>query len=113
MGEELNQKIYYAPIGSDSYEEPIFFDGEMEIKEFPVSVTTHENGLSSFSVQMSARVKRLSIKGNKLPRKKKKRLKTRLSKEIGIPTKDLRILTGGKNGNIKVEFEKDEKNGEQ
>ena len=90
MGEELSQQLFYAPIGSDSYEEPIFFDGEMEIKEFPVSVTTHKNGLSSFSVQMSARIKRVFLKTGKLPRKIKKRLKTRLSKEIGIPTKDLR-----------------------
>ena len=102
MGEEMNQQLFYVPIGSE--EEPIPFDGEMEIKEFPVEATTHENGLSSFSCQMSAHIKRVCLRTGKVPRKIKKRLKTLLSKDIGIPTKYLRFCTGGKNGNIKVEF---------
>ena len=107
MGEEMNQKLFYAPIGSD--EEPIPFDGKVEIEEFPVTETKHDWGLSSFTVSFSARVKRLRLKRlktYKLPRKVKKRLKTQLSREIGIPTKELRVLTGYKNRNIKVEFEK-------
>lgn len=100
---ELNQQLFYAPIGSDN--EPIPFDGEVEIKEFPVTETKHDNELSSFSVSFSAHIKRLRLKTCKLPRKIKKRLKTQLSREIGIPTKKLRVLTGGKNRNIKVEFE--------
>ena len=103
MGEEMNQQLFYAPIGSD--EEPIPFDGKVEIEEFPVTETKHDWELSSFSVSFSSRVKRLRLKMHKLPRKKKKRLKTQLSREIGIPTKELRVLTGYKNRNIKVEFE--------
>jgi len=102
MGEEMNQQLFYAPIGSD--EEPIPFDGKVEIEEFPVTETKHDWELSSFSVSFSARVKR-RLKLYKLPRKMKKRLKTQLSREIGIPTKELRVLTGWKNRNIKVEFE--------
>lgn len=94
MGEELNQQLFFAPIGSDN--EPIPFDGEVEIEEFPVTETKHDNGLSSFSVSFSARIKRLSLPIGKLPRKIKKRLKTQLSREIGIPAKKLRVLTGGK-----------------
>jgi len=104
MGEEKKQQLFYAPIGSD--EEPIPFDGKLEIEELPVTETKHDWELSSFSVSFSARVKRLRLKTYKLPRKIKKRLKTQLSKEIGIPTKELRVLTGWKNRNIKVEFEK-------
>lgn len=107
MGEEINQQLFYIPIGSDN--KPIPFDGELEIEEFPVTETKHDWGLSSFSVSLNARIKRLRLKRlktYKLPRKVKKRLKTQLSREIGIPTKELRVLTGWKNRNIKVEFEK-------
>lgn len=103
MNEEMNQQLFYAPIGSDC--EPIPFDGEVEIKEFPVTETKHDNELSSFSVSFSARIKRLHLPTGKLPRKIKKRFKTQLSRKIGIPTKELRVLTGGKNRHIKVEFE--------
>ena len=103
MGEELNQQLFYAPIGSD--DELIPFDGEVEIEEFPVTETKHEWGLSSFSVSFSARFKRLWLKTYKLPRKVKKRLKTQLSRGIGIPTKKLRVLTGWENRHINVEFE--------
>lgn len=103
MGEELNQQLFYAPILANG--EPKRFDCSVEIKDFPVTETKHDNGLSSFSVSFSARIKRLRLKTGKLPRKIKKRLKTQLSREIGIPTKELRVLTGGKNRNIKVEFE--------
>lgn len=103
MGEEMNQQLFYAPIGSD--DELIPFDGKVEIEEFPVTETKHDWGLSSFSVSLNARIKRLRLKTYKLPRRVKKRLKTQLSKEIGIPTKELRVLTGFKNRNIKVEFE--------
>ncbi len=58
----MNPQLFYAPIGCNDV--PIPFDGEMEIKEFPVEATTHGNGLSSFSCQMSARIKRFSIKTN-------------------------------------------------
>lgn len=85
MGEEMNQQLFYAPIGAD--DEPIPFDGKVEIKEFPVEATTHDNGLSSFSCQMSARIKRVRIRTDKLPRKMKKRLKKQFSKQINIPTK--------------------------
>ena len=103
MGEELNQQLFYAPIGSE--DEPIPFNGEVEIEEFPVTETKHYNGLSSFSASFSARIKRVELRTGKLPRKIKKRIKTQLSREIGIPTKDLRVFPGGKNRNIKVEFE--------
>lgn len=103
MGEEMNQQLFYAPIGS--YEELIPVKGKVEIEEFPVTETKHDWELSSFSVSFSARVKRLRLKMYKLPRKIKKRFKTQLSREIGIPTKELRVLTGWKNRNIKVEFE--------
>lgn len=103
MGEELNQQLFYAPIGSD--EELIPVKGKVEIEEFPVAETKHDWELSSFSVSFSARIKRLKLKTYKLPRKIKKRFKTQLSKEIGMPTKELRVLTGWKNRNIKVEFE--------
>lgn len=90
MGEEMNQQIYYAPIGSE--DEPIPFDGEVEIEEFPVTETKHDNELSSFSVSFSACIKRLRLSTGKLPRKVKKRLKTQISKNIGIQIKCIRFL---------------------
>lgn len=105
MGEELNQQLFYAPIGSDGELRPLCCATEFKVEEFPVTETKHDWGLSSFSVSFSSRVKRLRLKTYKLPRRVKKRLKTQLSKEIGIPTKELRVLTGWKNRNIKVEFE--------
>ena len=41
MGEEMNQQLFYAPIGAE--DEPIPFDGEVEIEEFPVTETKHYN----------------------------------------------------------------------
>lgn len=76
MGEELNLQLFYAPIGSDNEPIPL----EVEIKEFPVAETKHDNELSSFSVSFSARIKRLHLPIGKLPRKIKKRLKTQLSR---------------------------------
>lgn len=105
MGEELNQQLFYAPIESDGELRPLCCATEFKVEEFPVTETKHDWGLSSFSVSFSARVKRLRLKTYKLPRRVKKRLKTQLSREIGIPTKELRVLTGWKNRNIKVEFE--------
>ena len=89
MGEEMNQQLFYAPIGSD--EEPIPFDGKVEIEEFPVTETKNDWGLSSFSVSFSARIKRLRLKTYKLPRKIKKRLKTQISKTMNVKAKDVRI----------------------
>ena len=43
MGEEMNQQLFYAPIGSDN--KPILFDGKVEIEEFPVTETKHDWGL--------------------------------------------------------------------
>lgn len=106
MGEEMNQQLFYAPIGSDGELRPLCCATEFKVEEFPVTETKHDWGLSSFSVSFSSRVKRLRLKTYKLPRRVKKRLKTQLSREIGIPTKELRVLTGYKNRNIKVEFEK-------
>ena len=89
MGEEMKQQLFYVPIGSD--EEPIPFDGKVEIEEFPVTETKHDWELSSFSVSFNARIKRLRLKMFKLPRKKKKRIKTQISKEINVKTKDIKI----------------------
>lgn len=89
MGEEMNQQLFYAPIGSD--EEPTPFDGKVEIEELPVTETKHDWELSSFSVSLNARIKRLRLKMFKLPRKTKKRLKTQISKEINVKTKDIKI----------------------
>lgn len=89
MSEELNQQLFYAPIGSD--DKPIPFNGEVEIEEFPVTETKHEWGLSSFSVSFSSRIKRLRLKTYKLPRKTKKRLKTQISKAVGVKAKDIRL----------------------
>ena len=89
MGEEMKQQLFYVPIGSD--EEPIPFDGKVEIEEFPVTETKHDWELSSFSVSFNARIKRLRLKMFKLPRNKKKRIKTQISKEINVKTKDIKI----------------------
>lgn len=108
MGEEMNQQLFYAPIGSDGELRPLCCATEFKVEEFPVTETKHDWELSSFSVSFSARVKRLRLKRlktYKLPRRVKKRLKTQLSKEIGIPTKELRVLTGWENRNVNVEFE--------
>lgn len=98
MGEEQEQKIYWKPI---PFEELIPFEeqipvldlgtDDLEIKEIPFTETKHDNGLSSFLAQISVRVKRLSVGWFKLPRKKKKRLKTHFSHILGIPTKHIRI----------------------
>ena len=89
MGEEMKQQLFYVSIGSD--EEPIPFDGKVEVEEFPVTETKHDWGLSSFSVSFNARIKRLRLKTYKLPRKVKKRIKTQISKEINVKTKDIKI----------------------
>ena len=89
MGEEMKQQLFYVPIGSD--EEPIPFDGKVEVEEFPVTETKHDWGLSSFSVSFNARIKRLRLKMFKLPRKVKKRIKTQISKEINVKAKDIKI----------------------
>lgn len=98
MGEEMNQQLFYAPIGSD--DEPIPFDGKVEVEEFPLDVEVQHSQLMPLSLHLTARIKRLRLKTCKLPRKVKKRLKTQLSKEIGIPTKELRVLTGWKKDGI-------------
>ncbi len=89
MGEKMKQQLFYIPIGSD--EEPIPFDGEVEVEEFPVTETKHDWGLSSFSVSFNARIKRLRLKTYKLPRKVKKRIKTQISKEMNVKAKDVRL----------------------
>lgn len=99
----MKQQLFYAPIWSD--EEPIPFDGKLEIEELPLDVEVQHNQLMPLSLHLTAHIKRLRLKTYKLPRKVKKRLKTQLSREIGVPTKELRVLTGWKNRNIKVEFE--------
>lgn len=101
----MNQQLFYAPIGSDGELRPLGCMTEFKVDDFHVPETNHEWGLSSFSMSFNARIKRLRLKMFKLPRKIKKRLKTQLSRRIGIPTKELRVLTGWKNRNINVEFE--------
>lgn len=91
MGEETNQQLFYAPIGSDGELRPLGCATEFKVDDFHVPETNHEWGLSSFSVSFSARVKRLRLKMYKLPRKKKKRLKTHISKAIGVKAKDIKI----------------------
>ena len=87
MGEEMKQQLFYVPIGSD--EEPIPFDGEVE--EFPLDVEVQHNQLMPLSLHLTARIKRLRLKMYKLPRKVKKRLKTRISKEMNVKAKDVRL----------------------
>lgn len=89
MGEEMKQQLFYAPIGSD--EEPIPFDGKVEIEEFPLDVEVQHNQLMPLSLHLTARIKRLTIKMYKLPRKVKKRLKTQISKEMNVKAKDIRL----------------------
>lgn len=103
MGEEMNQQLFYAPIWSDGELRPLGCATDFKVDDFPAPETNHEWGLSSFSLSFNARIKRLRL--FKLPRKVKKRFKKQLSRRIGIPTKELRVLTGWKNRNIKVEFE--------
>lgn len=90
MGEEMNQQLFYAPIGSK--DEPIPFGGKVEIEKFPVTETKHDNGFSSFSCQMTASHKKVSLKVGKVPRKTKKRIKKLLSKDMGIPLNKLHII---------------------
>lgn len=89
MGEELNQNLFYFPIGSD--EEPIPFDGELEIEELPLDVEVQHNQLMPLSLHLRAHIKRLRLKMCKLPRKMKKRLKTQISKEMNVKAKDIRL----------------------
>ena len=99
----MNQQLFYAPIGSE--DEPIPFDGEVEIKEFPVTETKHDNGLSSFSCTMTASLKRVSLRVGKLPRKMKKRLKKILSKDMGIPSNKIHIINPYKRRKHKINIE--------
>ena len=89
MGEEMNQQLFYAPIGSD--DEPIPFDGELEIEELPLDVEVQHNQLMPLSLHLTAHIKRLRLKTYKLPRKVKKRLKTQISKEMNVKAKDIRL----------------------
>lgn len=89
MGEEMKQQLFYVPIGSD--EEPIPFDGEVEVEEFPLYVEVQHSQLMPLSLHLTARIKRLRLKTCKLPRKVKKRLKTQISKEMGVKAKDVRL----------------------
>ena len=89
MGEEMNQQLFYFPIGSD--EEPIPFDGKVEIEEFPLVVEVQHSQLMPLSLHLAARIKRLRLKTCKLPRKVKKRLKTQISKAMGVKAKDIRL----------------------
>ena len=89
MGEEINQQLFYIPIGSN--EEPIPFDGKVEIEEFPLDVEVQHNQLMPLSLHLTARIKRLRLKTYKLPRKMKKRLKTQISKEMNVKAKDIRL----------------------
>ena len=87
----MKQQLFYAPIGSDGELRPLACMTEFKVEEFPVTETKHDWGLSSFSVSFNARIKRLRLKMFKLPRKVKKRLKTQISKEMGIRAKDVRL----------------------
>ena len=89
MGEEMNQQLFYVPIGSD--EEPIPFDGKVEIEEFPLDVEVQHSQLMPLSLHLKARIKRLRLKMCKLPRRVKKRLKTQISKAMGVRAKDVRL----------------------
>ena len=94
MNEEMNQQLFYAPIGSE--DEPIPFDGEvedgkLEIEEFPLDVEVQHSQLMPLSLHLAARIKRLRLKTFKLPRKVKKRLKTQISKAMGVKAKDVRL----------------------
>ena len=89
MGEEMKQQLFYVPIGSD--EEPIPFDGEVEVEEFPLDVEVQHSQLMPLSLHLTARIKRLRLKTCKLPRKVKKRLKTQISKEMNVKAKDVRL----------------------
>ena len=89
MDEEMKQQLFYIPIGSD--EEPIPFDGKVEIEEFPLDVEVQHSQLMPLSLHLTARIKRLRLKMYKLPRKVKKRLKTRISKEMNVKAKDVRL----------------------
>lgn len=89
MGEEMKQQLFYVPIGSD--EEPTPFDGKVEIEEFPLDVEVQHSQLMPLSLHLTARIKRLRLETCKLPRKVKKRLKTRISKSMGVRAKDVRL----------------------
>lgn len=89
MGEELNQQLFYAPIGSDGELRPLGCATDFKVDDFPAPETNHEWGLSSFSLSFNARIKRLRL--FKLPRKTKKRLKTQISKEMNVKAKDVRL----------------------
>lgn len=103
MGEEMNQQLFYAPIGSDGELRPFCCATEFRVEEFPVTETKHDWGLSSFTASFSARVKRLRLKTYKLPRKKKKRVKMREMNASGIPTKHLRVMLFDRIGFLAVE----------
>ena len=89
MGEEMKQQLFYVPIWSD--EEPIPFDGEVEVEEFPLDVEVQHSQLMPLSLHLTARIKRLRLKMYKLPRKVKKRLKTQISKAMNVKAKDVRL----------------------
>ena len=89
MGEEMNQQLFYAPIWSD--EEPIPFDGKLEIEELPLDVEVQHNQLMPLSLHLTAHIKRLRLKTYKLPRKVKKRLKTQISNAMNVKAKDVRL----------------------
>ena len=72
MGEEMNQQLFYAPIGSDDELRPLGCATDFKVDDFNVPETNHEWGLSSFSLSFNARIKRLRLKMNKLPLKVKK-----------------------------------------
>lgn len=127
MGEELNQQLFYAPIGSDN--EPIQLNDDIDVdfqipdisplpKMFGIvddeqeetgyvgnPLTIEFKNIILLPQNKKSNIARLLFSETKLPRKMKKRLKTRLSKELGIPTKELRVWTGWKNRHINVEFE--------
>ena len=91
MGEEMNQQLFYAPIGPDGELRPLGCMTDFKVDDFPTPETNHEWGLSSFSLSFNASIKRLRLKMFKLPRKTKKRLKTQISKAMGVKTKDIRL----------------------
>ena len=64
---------------------------QSEILPFPSVASDGFEQKHTLNAQISACVKRFGIKMNKLPRKKKKRLKTQLSNVLGIPVKYIHI----------------------
>lgn len=131
MGEEMNQQLFYAQIGSD--EEPIRLNDDIDFQipdlsplpkmfgtddegqeekdyvknpftmEFSVKHWDCEASLTPFSPRKKSNIARSLMLHTKLPRKKKKRVKMREMKASGISTKHLRVMSFDRIGFLAVE----------